>query len=101
MASEPSTPNELAPRAVEGELIASPGEWQPGDWVLDAAGAVWVRSKDPRWVWGYASENAWTRHPHPGSPRVVEIPSGSVEEYDAVRPLTLLIRDGRAAHKRE
>ncbi|MFD4830163.1 helix-turn-helix transcriptional regulator [Streptomyces uncialis] len=64
--------------------------WQPGDVVLDGAGNIRVRTDHPHWVWGYPNEGA-TRAPD-GRP---SFPSGSLSEEEVVRPLTLLVRDGR------
>lgn len=76
-------------------LIAPPDDWRPGDWVLDAAGAVWVRASAADTEAG----RPWARPP--GTARrvrrddvVVTVPSGKVAEDRPVRPLTLLIRDG-------
>lgn len=63
--------------------------WRPGDWVLDAAGNVRVRSEHPQWVWGYPNEGV-TRT-HDGLPYA---PEGSLEEGEVVRPLILLVRNG-------
>lgn len=65
--------------------------WKPGDVVLDDAGNIRVRSNHPKWVWDYPSSGD-TRS-YSGGP---EIPDGALEDKDAVRPLILLVRDGRA-----
>lgn len=58
--------------------------WRPGDVVIDARGAIRVRSDHPHWVWGYPDEG------EPG-----QIPEGSLAEDEVQRPLTLLVRDGK------
>lgn len=70
--------------------------WKPGDVVLDAEGNLLVRSAHPHWVWDYPSE-AGLRD-HFGN---LSIPEGAVEEGYAVRPLILLVREGRAVAGRE
>lgn len=69
--------------------------WRPGDWVIDAAGAVWVRAADE----DAAAGLAWGRPP--GTARrqranrsVLTIPAGRAGDEAPARPLALLIRDG-------
>ncbi|MCX4750962.1 hypothetical protein OG455_41510 [Kitasatospora sp. NBC_01287] len=61
--------------------------WQPGDLVLAADGHLWVRAYpedvEKGWPWAHSAET-------------VGAGSGAVEEDYPVRPLTLLVRDGRA-----
>lgn len=74
-------------------------EWKPGDWVIDAVGAVWVRADEDGaaqgWPWGYPPETA-RRTVQGGT--FITTPSGAVEESKPARPLTLLIRDGQPAN---
>ncbi|MET9204092.1 hypothetical protein ABZW38_02820 [Streptomyces bacillaris] len=65
--------------------------WRPGDVVLDAKGTIRVRSDDPHWVWDYPNEGNTL-----DAFGELVVPGGAVEEEYAVRPLTLLVRDGRA-----
>ncbi|MFB7671354.1 hypothetical protein ACFC26_08035 [Kitasatospora purpeofusca] len=65
--------------------------WQPGDVVLDASGHLYVRSTHPQYVWGHPDEGAL----RDTIGRLV-VPDGGVEDRTAVRPLTLLVRDGFA-----
>jgi len=74
--SEPATTNTPA---VTG--------WEPGDVVLDATGAIRVRSRHPVWVWGYPDEGERG-----------QIPEGALAEDDVRPPLTLIVRDGKAVH---
>ena len=65
--------------------------WKPGDVVLDANAHILVRTDHPKWVWGYPNDG-WTRTAL-GEP---SFPDGALEDKDAPRPLTLLVRDGQA-----
>ncbi|MGW1553652.1 hypothetical protein [Streptomyces sp. NPDC002346] len=57
--------------------------WQPGDVVLDADGALYIRaSGNPVYPWGDANQ-------HLGGH--IE---GGVADTDVARPLALLVRDG-------
>ncbi|MCM2391699.1 hypothetical protein [Streptomyces albipurpureus] len=57
--------------------------WQPGDVVLAADGALYIRaSQNPMYPWGDASQSLGQH---------VE---GGVADGDVVRPLILLVRDG-------
>lgn len=67
--------------------------WQEGDLVIALDGALWVRAYEEDevkgWPWGYPGETA--RSFTGGAAGV----SGSVPEDVPVRPLTLLVRNGR------
>ncbi|MGW5259668.1 hypothetical protein ACWEQG_01755 [Microbispora sp. NPDC004025] len=68
-------------------------EWQSGDVVLDNRGNLYARASErdagQGYPWGYVS----------GATRTVDgqawVPEGSLEEGFPVRPLTLLVREGR------
>lgn len=68
-------------------------EWQPGDVVIDNRGNLYSRASeddaDQGFPWGYVS----------GATRTADgqawVPEGSLEEGFPVRPLTLLVREGR------
>lgn len=82
----------VAAAALEGR--SDTGEkWQPGDVVLDAEGDIWTRAAEASirdgWPWS-AGSTGGTSQP----------PEGGVAEYgpnSPARPLTLLVRDGKAA----
>jgi hypothetical protein len=70
----------------------SEGErWLPGDVVLAADRSLWCRAQEhdlaQGWPWAYCDGMA----PKDG----IGCPSGSVNEDYPVRPLTLLVRNGR------
>ncbi|MEU8360132.1 hypothetical protein AB0C27_29385 [Nonomuraea sp. NPDC048882] len=70
--------------------------WQPGDLVVDADGALFTRAgagedAERGLPWGRPAEV--TRRDDGG----VHVPEGVVAESVPVRPLTLLLRDGRPA----
>lgn len=77
------------------ELDVHRGPWQPGDWVIDAAGAVWARSSDA----DAAADRAWAMPPatarrQRGDQLAVTVPEGRVSDDQVARPLHLLIRNG-------
>lgn len=69
--------------------------WQPGDWVIDAAGAVWVRASEADAAdgrpWGKPLAAARRQR---GTRSVVVVPSGRTGSDSVAEPLTLLVRDG-------
>lgn len=71
-------------------------EWQHGDVVLDARGHIWTRAhpddQAQGWPWASGAEATVS---HCGQPYSSE---GGRSEDAPVRPLTLLVRNGRAAH---
>jgi hypothetical protein len=72
--------------------------WRPGDRVLDAAGAVWVRASatdaaDGR-PWGKPPATAWRMR---GGRLTVSIPAGRHGDDRVTEPMVLLIRDGNPA----
>ncbi|GIF75662.1 hypothetical protein [Asanoa siamensis] len=77
---------------VSGEVLAAEEHWETGDIVLAADRSLWCRAHHDDiaqgWPWAYAAEYAPRRSG--GS-----VPEGAVEEHVPVRPLTLLLRDGR------
>lgn len=86
----------VAAAALEGR--SESGEaWGPGDVVLDASGEIWTRAGEASarqgWPWSSGSHGS-TSQP----------PEGGVAEYglhSPNRPLTLLVRDGKAVAPNE
>ncbi|MGI5216289.1 hypothetical protein [Nocardia sp. CA-290969] len=78
--------NELERQAEDGTL------WQHGDVVIDDTGYIWQRADDADvargWPWAHGA-TVTVRDGHPISGE------GAVEESAPVRPLTLLVRDGK------
>ena len=74
--------------------------WEPGDVVLDANGGLWWRSHEASvaegWPWAYAHSCAPRPDPSRPDGPVVAVPEGAVTEEYPVRPLTLLVRRGKA-----
>jgi hypothetical protein len=71
------------------------GPWQPGDWVIDAVGAVWVRASEA----DAAAGLAWAKPPAAArrqrvSTSVVAVPAGRVDDARVTPPVHLLIRNG-------
>ncbi|MEU1813212.1 hypothetical protein [Micromonospora aurantiaca (nom. illeg.)] len=92
-ARDPQAPHGAVARVVvTGDVLPADEHWQTGDIVLAADRALWCRARDEDiaqgWPWAYAGDHA---------PRSVgdHLPEGAVEEQRPVRPLTLLLRDGR------
>ncbi len=81
--------------ALSGDLLDPVECWQPGDIVLDADRGLWCRAEQrdvaQGWPWAYAPSRAPRRQDN-------NIPEGAVAEKDPVRPLTLILRDGRPVH---
>ncbi|WP_205326998.1 hypothetical protein [Glycomyces sp. YM15] len=80
---------------VEFEPDVHSGPWQPGDWVIDAAGAVWVRASET----DAAAGMAWAKPPaaarrQRASTTVVAVPAGRVDDARVTLPVHLLIRNG-------
>ncbi|TLF96837.1 hypothetical protein FEK35_27500 [Nocardia cyriacigeorgica] len=77
----------------EVERTAEDGApWQYGDVVIDDTGYIWSRADDEDvargWPWAHgATQTVRAGHPIAGE--------GSVEESAPVRPLTLLVRNGK------
>jgi hypothetical protein len=61
------------------EVIPQPESWQSGDVVLDAGGDVWKRTADGlAWWWWCGCR-----------------PRGAYDDATPIRPLRLLVRDGK------
>jgi hypothetical protein len=71
--------------------------WKPGDVVLDDSGEIWTRADEDSvrqgWPWHLGAMT--TREPS-GDPYA---PEGDHSEDKPVRPLTLLVRAGRAVRR--
>lgn len=67
--------------------------WQAGDIVLDSVGGIYQRAGAEDiadgWAWCEGAEAALNKF---GG---AYVPEGSVDEHKPVRPLTLLVRNGR------
>ncbi len=81
--------------------VAQRGPWQPGDWVVDASGRVWVRASAEDAAAGrpWGNPLARARRGHDGT-AAVTVPAGKAAEDRPIRPLTLLLRNGYPAPRR-
>ncbi|MEN4464155.1 hypothetical protein VXE65_19130 [Mycolicibacterium conceptionense] len=77
----------------QGATGESEPAWQAGDIVLDSAGGIYQRASAEDiadgWAWCEGAEAALDKFGR------TYVPEGSVDEHKPVRPLTLVVRDGR------
>ncbi|MEU5242226.1 hypothetical protein ACH4UR_37240 [Streptomyces lydicus] len=83
-----------ADRTAAVEVVGEP-TWQYGDVVLDAVGEVWTRAstreREQGWPWAHGAATTLISQGHPYSTQ------GGSREDEPVRPLTLLVRNGKVA----